>query len=338
MYKQLTEHSVLKGFYKHPTLEGLFIHSGGYGLDESTNKIITVSPNKNGYPYLLYREKAMMFHRLLGEVFLTEPTDVPKDRLIINHKNGVKSDFRLENLEWTTYRGNLLHAYKTGLNPKAKTILAKDVETSEVIKFYSLNECAAYFNVNPSYIYSYLKPEVKGVVRFDRFILIREGDTWPEGFYHSKTGKPEDYIFVDKKTNKHILFSGYRTLAQHLGLPMSTVIKRIHDAIAKNKLFENELHIYGRLKDFLDNVPPDIERVGWTDPNPVNKRSEKFVRTPTRMKVENLETGVSQEFASMVEVATYFNTNKHNIQAAMSKKNGVYKGKYQLTYLKGPAH
>ncbi|SRR6266540_1020779 len=47
-------------------------------------------------------------HRLIGSTFLPNPENKP----CINHKNGVRDDNRLCNIEWNTYSENNLHSYR----------------------------------------------------------------------------------------------------------------------------------------------------------------------------------------------------------------------------------
>ena len=73
------------------------------------------SVNSRGYITVdLFRDgkrHSFTMHRLVALTFIPNPNSLP----FINHINGIKTDNRIENLEWCTASENSKHSFKIGL-------------------------------------------------------------------------------------------------------------------------------------------------------------------------------------------------------------------------------
>lgn len=85
----------------------------------------------NGYYRVTFTHKGRMESHFVHRLVLSAFSSRIKDKPYVNHKNGTKTDNRIENLEWCSQRENVVHAYKMGLNDWHK-VRVKCVETGVV--------------------------------------------------------------------------------------------------------------------------------------------------------------------------------------------------------------
>ncbi len=87
-------------------------------LDNRKGKKLKPGTDKDGYLRITLtnngKRKSYYVHRLVARAYLKDYSDI----LQVNHKNGIKIDNRIENLEMVTLQENIKHSIKTGLKPK----------------------------------------------------------------------------------------------------------------------------------------------------------------------------------------------------------------------------
>lgn len=87
------------------------IHSG------KVDKILSPIVQPNGYVHVTLDGEQLAIHRLVALHFIPNPYGYN----YVNHKNGIKSDNRVDNIEWVNAEQNSHHAWETGLNSHITT-------------------------------------------------------------------------------------------------------------------------------------------------------------------------------------------------------------------------
>lgn len=121
-------------------------------IAQYASRLLTPHACSNGYLSIQLgcNSKNHLVHRLVAAAF------IPGDQTLqVNHKNGIRHDNRVENLEWLSCSDNHRHSYKELTRKQHKLTRAVKVSKAGTeIRFSSASDAAKFLGVVPGSIAS----------------------------------------------------------------------------------------------------------------------------------------------------------------------------------------
>lgn len=159
-------------------------------------------------------------HRVLALTFIKYYFD-PLN-LIVNHRNGIPGDDRLNNLEWVTYSQNTKHAYDNGLHSqKVVAVNIMNTNTGIIKRYPTIQACAEDNQLTAGFISSRLKKTNIGYS--DGIRVWKDGETLPEIEMMRKTSMVRTVVARNVFSNQLVVYSSKDEAGRATGISGSMV-------------------------------------------------------------------------------------------------------------------
>lgn len=233
----MLEETVFPGYYKIPNFSNYGISKSGHILDLKWARLLKLNRTYSGYVRVVMvsddgQREGWSRHRIVALVFIEKPEhlkDYDYDSLVVNHKNLIPGDDRIENLEWCTHGENIRHAAANGAFKGNVQVERRDPVTGEVLLFPSIASCARAIGVKlPSM--NWRLGEGPDRVYPEGYQYRKKGDqrAWGDG-NRDEFGRSKEIQVKDLLTGEVFDFNSQRNAAEFMNVSEAAICEWLND-------------------------------------------------------------------------------------------------------------
>lgn len=312
---------VLPKFYRHPERDDLLLTPDGVCRTKNCCVPIPLYINKAGY-LVCKIDNHLHLHRLMAETFLKSDGE----KTVVNHKDGVKTNPSVFNLEWCTTGYNNDHAYETGLRDDNVQVDVRNLETGEITNCRSICKAAELIGVNQGKVSTYLKRGLnRQYVINSIYEIKRPSDKWilTKNSIGKNYGQGAKGVVVNKVgDNRYFLFNSAPHAAEYIGVKPHMIYSHLNNgSVNLNKYGYDACYLVDTEIPITEMFDMRIEK-----PAPLQPR-----KPPKMVEVFDTVTGKKGIYNSLREFCTTHGFNKTNVERRVYERGG-YKH-YTIRYI-----
>lgn len=243
------------------------------------------------------RYRQVCTHILVGRAWCKN--NFPEQKIVLNHKDGVKTNIHRSNLEWATCKSNVGHAVETGLTSDNKRCFVYDLVTDTKTEFLSITNATKVFwsGKGNAPAKKWLHGRFVPRVYKDRYVIIEDGEDVVDVVREARETKDiritGPYQALNIETMEVLESATSRELGEKCGLPKSVVEHGL------------KLPPATAYKGFLFRQKSDEE---W----PTHITSRK-VKTSRKLKLVCKKTGKTHTYPSISQATDFLKCDKTTI-------------------------
>lgn len=195
-------------------------------------------------------------HRLIALLYLEAPVF---PNAIVNHRNGIKGDDRIDNLEWTTYQGNAEHAGAMGMTEKCRPVSVRHAITEVIVHYPSAAEAARTLGLTKDAVLWRLNGGEERVYPEGLQYRLRDDSRDWQDTQRSQYGRSQATMVRDIRTGEVRRFEKQTEVAEFLGISLSTVNVRASTADQQLQCEHYLLKLESDERPWRDIADPFIE-------------------------------------------------------------------------------